>query len=108
MFQAAKENSYLSTGRSIAGIRNEGHTSALVTEAGVLVLAVAALGVLAGLPLWLLVQDVRRGAWSGRDVDVVRNERPFAFWFGIVVYGLLGAIILAVPVYIVWDALRHP
>jgi hypothetical protein len=57
---------------------------------------------LAAFPVWLLVRAVQQGAWNGRGLDVVRSERPFAFWFGIAMYGLIAAIILAAPLYIAW------
>jgi hypothetical protein len=35
-------------------------------------------------------------------VDVLRSERPLAFWFGIVMYGVVAAIILLFPFYMMW------
>jgi hypothetical protein len=60
---------------------------------------------LAAFPLWLLVRGLRRGVWNGRGIDVRRSERPGAFWFGIVMYGAIAAVILAFPAFIVWVSL---
>ena len=61
---------------------------------------------LALFPLWLLVRGVQRGVWNGRGVDVVSTERPFAFWAGIVMYGVIAAIILTLPLYVAWATFR--
>lgn len=69
----------------------------------VLFVALVAFGcLLATLPLLLLVRGVKQGVWNGRGVDVLRTERPFAFWFGIVMYGVIAAIILSFPLYMIW------
>lgn len=57
---------------------------------------------LAALPLWLLVRGVKQGVWNGRGVDVFRNDRPLAFWFGIVMYGVIAVILLSFPLYMIW------
>jgi len=69
----------------------------------VLLSLLVACGALAAFPLWLLVRGLKRGVWNGRGVDVARAERPFAFWFGIVMYGAIAAIILSFPLYMAWD-----
>ena len=77
-----------------------------MSSAGVFVLAVV--GAIAAFPLWLMVRGVRRGVWNGRGVDVSRSQRPLAFWFGIVMYGVIAAIILTFPLYVVWDTFVRP
>jgi hypothetical protein len=72
-----------------------------------LTLALIACGAIALFPLWLLVRGIQRGFWNGRGVDVVRAERPFAFWFGMVMYAVIAAIILTLPIYIAWDSFRR-
>jgi hypothetical protein len=70
---------------------------------GVVLSAVVAFGcVLAAFPLWLLMRGVKQGVWNGRGVNVFRSERPVAFWFGIVMYGVIAATILTFPLYVVW------
>ena len=66
-------------------------------------IALVAFGcLLSAFPVWLLVRGLRRGVWNGRGVDVLRSERPLAFWFGIVMYGVVAAIILLFPFYMMW------
>jgi hypothetical protein len=60
--------------------------------------------VIAAFPLWLLARAVRTGVWNGRGVDVFRSQRPIAFWLQVVVYGLIAAVIVALPLYITWRA----
>jgi hypothetical protein len=57
----------------------------------------------AAFPLWLLVRGVTRGVWNGRGVNVYRSERPSAFWFGIVMYAVVAAIIMSFPLYVARD-----
>ena len=75
------------------------------TEA--IALTLAACGVVAAFPVWLLVRGVKRGVWNGRGVSVYRSERPSAFWFGIVMYGVIAAIIMAFPLYVAWDSIAR-
>jgi hypothetical protein len=74
-----------------------------MTSVGLLIFSVVAFGAIAAFPLWLMVRGVRRGVWNGRGVDVFRSDRPLAFWFGIVMYGVIAAIILTFPLYVLWD-----
>jgi hypothetical protein len=72
-----------------------------------LIFLVLAAGVaIAAFPLWLMFRALRAGVWNGRGVDVFRGERPLAFWFGIVMYAAIAAIILSFPIYVAWDQLR--
>jgi hypothetical protein len=79
-----------------------------MTDAGVLVLVVAGFGAIAAFLVWLLVRGVKRGVWNGRGVDVRRSERPSAFWFGIVFYGVAAAFVLSFPLYVAWVYLTGP
>ena len=75
---------------------------------GMILLALLVAGaVVAAFPLWLAIRGVKRGVWNGRGVDVVRSERPFAFWFGIVMYGASAAIIVSFPLYVAWDTVTR-
>ena len=76
----------------------------LSLDTGAIILTFAACGLVAALPLWLLVRGVKRGVWNGRGVNVYRSERPSAFWFGIVMYAVGAAIIMSFPLYVAWDA----
>ena len=73
-----------------------------MSSSSVVLLSVVVLGAIAAFPLWLLFRAVKRGVWNGRGVDVYRRERPIAFWFGIVMYGVMSAIILSAPIYGFW------
>ena len=80
-----------------------------MNSVGVFILVTVACGAIEAFPLWLMVRGLRRGVWNGRGVDVFRSERPLAFWFGIVMYGLIAAAIgLTFPLYVVWDTFMRP
>jgi hypothetical protein len=68
------------------------------------ILISAASCLLAAFPIWLLVRSAKRGVLNGRGVDVYRSERPSAFWFAIVMYGVSAAVILSGGFYLAWFA----
>lgn len=63
---------------------------------------------IAALPIFLLFRGVKRGVWNGRGVNIHRSENPMLFWFGIVMYGVIAAVILSFPLYVVWSTFWGP
>ena len=65
-----------------------------------------AIGVfVAAFPIWLLIRAAGTGVWSGRGTDVSRDERPVAFWFGVLMYGVIAAVVLSTTAYFAFAAL---
>ena len=59
----------------------------------------------AAFPIWLMVRALNAGVWNQRGVNVYRGERPVSFWIGIIMYGVIAAMIVSFAVYVVWDLL---
>jgi hypothetical protein len=70
----------------------------------VIAVVLVAGAVIAAFPLWLMSRALRAGVWNGRGVDVFRNERPTAFWFGIATYAVIAAIIFGGAAYLAWKS----